>query len=37
MTNWKPKYDLDEGLNKLIRWIKEDDNIKNYKPENYNI
>jgi len=37
MTNWKPKYDIDEGLNKLIRWIKEDDNIKNYKPENYNI
>ena len=37
MTKWKPEYDLDKGLNKLIRWIKEDDNIKNYKPENYNI
>ena len=37
MTNWKPKYEIDEGLSKLIKWIKEGDNLKNYKPENYNI
>ncbi len=36
-TNWKPKYKIDEGLNKLIEWIKKDNNLKNYKPENYNI
>jgi len=37
MTGWKPKYKIDEGLIKLIKWLKEDDNLKNYKPENYNI
>jgi len=37
ITNWKPKYKIDEGLKKLIEWIKEDDNLKKYKPENYNI
>ena len=37
MTNWKPKYEIDEGLSKLIKWIKEGDNLKNYKPEDYNI
>ena len=36
-TNWKPKYKIDEGLNKFIEWIKKDNNLKNYKPENYNI
>jgi len=37
MTNWKPRYQLDEGLKKLIEWLKKDNNIKNYKPNNYNI
>ena len=37
ITKWKPKYKIDEGLKKLIEWIKEDDNLKKYKPENYNI
>jgi len=37
MTNWKPKYQLDEGLKKLIEWLKKDNNIKNYKPNSYNI
>ena len=37
ITNWKPKYKLDDGLKKLIEWLKKDNNIKNYKPENYNI
>jgi NAD dependent epimerase/dehydratase len=36
-TNWKPKYKIDEGLRKLIEWLKKDNNIKNYKPDNYNI
>jgi len=36
-TNWKPKYKIDEGLRKLIEWLKKDNNIKNYKPNNYNI
>ena len=37
ITKWKPKYKLDDGLKKLIDWLKKDNNIKNYKPENYNI
>ena len=37
ITNWKPKYKIDEGLNKLIEWIKEDNNIGNYKSDKYNI
>ena len=36
-TNWKPKYKIDDGLLKLIEWMKKDNNMKNYKPENYNI
>ena len=26
-----------KGLKKLIEWLKKDNNIKNYKPDNYNI
>ena len=37
ITNWKPKYKLDDGLKKLINWLKKDNNLKYYKPENYNI
>lgn len=37
ITNWKPKYKIDKGLKKLIEWMKEDNNLENYKPENYNI
>tara|TARA_B100000795_G_C22793083_1_gene437900 strand:- start:1699 stop:2664 length:966 start_codon:yes stop_codon:yes gene_type:complete len=37
LTNWKPKYKLDEGLVKMIEWIKKDNNIKNYKSDKYNI
>jgi len=34
-TNWKPIYDLDKGLNKTIKWIKE--NIDIFKTEKYNV
>jgi len=37
ITNWKPKYKLDDGLKIFIKWKKKDKDIKNYKPENYNI
>ena len=37
LTNWKPKYKVDEGLVKMIEWIKKDNNIKNYKLDKYNI
>jgi NAD dependent epimerase/dehydratase len=34
-TNWKPDYDLDEGLTKTIDWLKT--NIHLYKSEIYNV
>ena len=37
ITQWRPRYKLEDGLKIFIKWIKEDNNIKNYKPENYNI
>ena len=37
ITNWEPKYKIDQGLIELINWLKIDNNIKNYKPKNYNI
>ena len=36
-TSWKPKYTLKEGLNEVITWMIESDNLKNYKPEIYNV
>ena len=37
LTKWKPKYNLDKGLKKLIVWLKEDNNLRHFKSENYNI
>ena len=37
ITNWKPKYKIDQGLIELINWLKLDNNIKKYKPKNYSI
>ena len=34
---WKPKHNLEKGLKKLISWLREKDNLKNYKPNQYNI
>lgn len=35
LTEWKPKYSLDEGLKETISWIK--DNLKYYKTDIYNV
>lgn len=35
LTEWKPKYSLDEGLKETINWIK--DNLKYYKTDIYNV
>ena len=37
ITNWKPKYKIDQGLIELINWLKLNKNIKKYKPKNYSI
>ncbi|MFA6980578.1 MAG: NAD-dependent 4,6-dehydratase LegB [Ignavibacteriaceae bacterium] len=34
-TLWRPKFNLETGLNETINWIKK--NIHNYKPEIYNV
>ena len=34
-TNWRPGHNLEEGLEKTIKWFK--DHLEIYKPEIYNI
>jgi len=36
LTGWKPEYTLDRGLDETIEWFK-DDNLKQYKPDWYNV
>ena len=35
LTDWAPKYSIDEGLAETVDWIKE--NMKHYKPDIYNV
>lgn len=35
LTDWAPKYSIDEGLAETVAWIKE--NMKHYKPDIYNV
>lgn len=37
LTNWKPRYSLESGLEEAITWFKEKKNLKRYKPEIYNV
>ncbi|UCB56982.1 MAG: SDR family NAD(P)-dependent oxidoreductase [Candidatus Omnitrophota bacterium] len=37
LTNWKPKYSLDEGLKETIEWFKNKENLKLYKSNIYNV
>ncbi|MFV8370423.1 NAD-dependent 4,6-dehydratase LegB [Flavobacterium sp. LB2R40] len=36
-TNWKPSYDLSQGLAETINWFKNSENLKRYKADIYNI
>ena len=36
-TNWKPSYDLSQGLSETINWFKNSENLKRYKADIYNI
>ncbi len=36
ITNWKPKYSLNQGLLETIEWYKNTENLKLYKPHIYN-
>ena len=35
LTDWTPKYSIDDGLAETVKWIKE--NMKYYKPDIYNV
>jgi len=37
LTGWKPKYSLEQGLQETIAWLKDGQNIKQYKPHLYNV
>ena len=36
-TSWKPKYTLEEGINKFVEWMKNPKYLKLYKSEQYNV
>ncbi len=37
LTNWKPQYNLDKGLEETISWFKNAENLKRYKSIVYNV
>ena len=36
-TSWKPKYTLEQGIREVIEWMKNPENLKKYKTEQYNV
>ncbi len=36
-TNWKPQYTLEQGLAKVIDWMREPEILSTYKPSEYNV
>ena len=36
-TDWKPKFSLKEGLESVVRWMKDSKNLNLYKAEQYNV
>ncbi|KPK02231.1 MAG: NAD-dependent dehydratase [Nitrospira bacterium SG8_35_4] len=37
LTGWSPHYSLDSGLEETVAWFKQDENLKKYKAELYNV
>ncbi len=37
MTNWRPNYNLDQGLIETIEWFKQAKNLSSYKADIYNV
>ena len=37
LTDWKPKYDLQSGLQQTIEWFSKPENLKQYKTDIYNV
>ncbi len=36
-TSWQPKYNLDQGITEIIKWMKNPENLTIYKSEKYNV
>jgi len=36
-TGFEPRYSLDDGLKKTIKWFLDENNLKKYKPDEYNL
>ena len=36
-TDWRPKYNLEEGLAKVVKWMKDPKNLDLYKTAQYNV
>jgi len=36
-TKWKPKYTIEQGISKVIEWMKDPENLKIFKSEHYNV
>lgn len=37
LTDWKPKFNLDEGLKHTVEWFSKPENLRQYKSDIYNI
>ncbi|MCD4658369.1 MAG: NAD-dependent 4,6-dehydratase LegB [Planctomycetes bacterium] len=37
LTNWQPRYTLEEGLSQTIEWFRDEYNLKQYKANIYNV
>ena len=37
LTNWQPTYNLQEGIKQTIEWFSKPENLKQYKPDIYNV
>jgi nucleoside-diphosphate-sugar epimerase len=37
LADWKPKFNLDQGLQQTIDWYRQKENLKQYKAEIYNL
>lgn len=37
LTNWEPKHTLKQGIGETIKWFKDNENLRQYKADVYNV
>jgi nucleoside-diphosphate-sugar epimerase len=37
LTNWRQQYDIEKGLQETVQWFRNEDNLRLYKPDIYNV